>query len=239
MRNLLMLSIAIICGLVLIAGCAGTKPETPLSNKTQPKTDSNPSNLQEGLKEGEVKVLDQQPKERPDWIDSLVEWKKKNPDVLYFMGIAIPNEYEAKAFESAHDNAAAEIAAYLFNCVDVKKFFSDKERNSEGYVPIQSLARDTVRKYIVASILANQYGIARFTQYCAKKEYGALIHYYQIYRLFEYPRAEAKSSIAKAREEIQQKIQEERDEAKRKLLEQSDKMLNEMEQEVTKPAGKK
>lgn len=188
------------------------------------------------LTEGEVRVVWQNPAQTPEWVQDIRKVSRPEPDKLYFVGTALPNEYEAKSLDSALDNAASEISKYLFETVDERLYFSDKLRNSVGFVPVQALAHDTVGKHISTAIIRGKYPIENFTRFCQKKEYGAIISYYDIKRLVAFPRNAAQEALKHSREEIQKEAQRERDEVKKELLQQSTKMLEGMEAEIA--AGK-
>jgi len=180
---------------------------------------------------GEV-IVRQEPKDSPDWVNNPGALAKKEKETLFFVGIGLPNEYEQKADDSAALQAGVEAARYLFNMVDVKEFISDKLRNSQGFTPVQALARDTVGQNVAAAIVRGNYGVSRFSQYCCRTEYGAQVYYFKVYRLFELPRKSVNDAIEKSRERIQQEYQKERDEIKKELLKGSDDMLKAMEKEL-------
>jgi hypothetical protein len=204
-----------------LAGCGDKKKEEPPAMTVKPA---------ERPPEGGEKIVWQRPEKTPEWVDSVASLTKK--DTLYFVGIGLPNEYEQKADESAAQQAGVEGARYLFNMVDVKEFISDKLRNSQGYAPVQALARDTVGQNVAAAILRGNYGISRFTQYCVRTEFGAQVHYYKVYRLFELPKKSVADALEQSHDRIQQEYQRERDEIKKELLKGSDDMIKAMQKEM-------
>lgn len=202
-----------------LAGCGDKEkpPEMTVKNEERPP-------------EGGEKIVWQRPDKIPVWVDDLSGFTDK--DVLYFVGIGLPNEYEQKADESAALNAGEQASRYLFNMVDMKEFVSDKLRNSQGYAPVQALARDTVGQNITTAIVRNNYGISKFTQYCCRTDQGAQIYIYKVYRLFKLPRKAVADALEATHDRIQQEYQRERDDIKKELLKGSDEMIKAMQKSV-------
>lgn len=216
----------------LLVGCKSKEAVKPPEMALKPADE---------MREGQEKIVWQRPEMIPGWVDTPGSWTDKKLEALYFLGVGLPNEYEQKADASAAEQAGVEASRYLFNMVDEKTFISDKLRNSQGYVPVQSLARDLVGKNMTAAIVRGNYGVSRFTQYCCKKEYGAHVYFYKVYRLFEMPKRSIGDALKESQDRIQEEYQREKDELKKEMLKGSEEMLRAMQEQVmgseTVPTG--
>jgi hypothetical protein len=217
-------SIAVIT-VILIGGCS-----TPQKKVTLPETTTK---INAGdLMEGQEAILWERPSPAPKWIDAPSEYEHQKPNCLYFVGVSVPNEYEQSAIDDALKHGSQEIANYLFNLVDDKKFIAESMRNSQGYVPVQTLARDVMKEQIANAAIQGQYGVQKYTRRVVKKQYGALQYFYVVYRLFELPKNGVVNALTETQEKLQQEYAKERDEIKKELLKANENMIEEIKRKT-------
>jgi hypothetical protein len=213
-----------------MAGCGNKKTETPAATvkpKEAPAGGGKPSALPS---DGGEKIIWQRPDRMPDWANARASLAAK--DVLRIVGIGLSNAQEQKASDDATQQAGAAGASYLLGLVDAKKFVSDKLMGSSAHDPVQTLVRDTVGQNLTAAILRSNSGTGQFTQHYCRTEFGVLVYYYRVYRLFELPAKSVADALETSRERIGQEQKRERDETRKELLKGFEEMLKAVQKSV-------
>lgn len=174
-------------------------------------------------------VVWERPTPAPDWI-----WKKPEGEGhIFFVGVSTPERYEIKAKERAYNDAATDIARYVFTAAGYRWIDADVGSNAHGKVMIQAIAQKSLYDHFSQSLVRRAYEVENYTRFIREKQYGAWTTYFKRYILFRWSEGEmadlATNAAAQAQEDLRKKYQSEVDAIKKKQLEEATKILDEIQ----------